>query len=168
MAFIIPFLPYILAATAVAGGAMAAKSQHDAGVATDEQNKFQARIEGDAAKGREIGRRQDLMRALASQNAAAGTAGVETSGSIGGIARTNIKQNQQDLLYDAAGVSARRSALLAAGSNARVAGNTAAIGSLFSTASSAAGAFGGAGGPGGGGLGYSRPASVNTAINATI
>lgn len=116
---------------------MAAKSQHDAGVATDQQNQFQARIDADAAKGRELTRRQDLMRALASQNAAAGAAGVETSGSIGGIMRTNIKQNQQDLLTDAAGVGARRAALAAQGANARTAGNAAAAGTILDTVSSA-------------------------------
>lgn len=137
MAFILPAIPYILAATAVAGGAMAAKSQHDAGVATDQQNQFQARVEADAAKGRAISRRQDLMRALASQNAAAGVKGVETSGSIGAIMRTDIKQNQQDLAYDAAGVSARRAALAAQGANARMAGNAAAAGTLLDTVGSA-------------------------------
>lgn len=124
--------------TLVAGG-VAAKGYHDAGVATKQQNQFQARIEGDAAKGREIQRRQDLMRALSSQNAAAGAAGVETSGSIGGIARTNIKQNQQDLLTDAAGVGARRVALLTAGDNAQRAGNLQAAGSLLDTAGKAYG-----------------------------
>lgn len=137
MAFLVAAAPYLLAATAVVGGGLAVKSQHDAGVAQDQQAKFQARTEADAAKGREITRRQDLMRALSSQNAAAGAAGVETSGSIGQIMRTNIKQNQQDLLYDAAGVGARRAAMLAGGENARLAGNAGAVGTLFDTVSSA-------------------------------
>lgn len=137
MAFIAPAIPYILAATAVAGGVMAAKSQHDAGVAVSQQNQFQSRVDADAAKGREIARRQDLMRALASQNASAGAKGVETSGSIGGIMRTDIKQNQQDLAYDAAGVSARRAALASQGANARTSGNAAAAGTLLDTVSSA-------------------------------
>lgn len=141
MAFMAAALPYILAGTAVVGGALAVKGQHDAGVATDQQNKFQARTEADAAKGREIARRQDLMRALSTQNAAAGAGGVETSGSIGGTARTDIKQNRQDLMYDAAGVGSRRSALLAAGSNARLSGNLAAAGSLFDTGYKVASAF---------------------------
>lgn len=137
MAFLAAAAPYILAATTVAAGAVAAKDYHDAGVAQDQQTKFQARTEADAAKGRELIRRNDLLRALSSQNAAAGAAGVETSGSIGGIMRTNIKQNRQDLLTDAAGVGARRAALLAGGANARSSGNLQAAGSLLSTASSA-------------------------------
>lgn len=135
MAFMAVALPYIMAATAVAGGAMAAKSQHDAGVVQQQTTQLQARSEADAAKGREIQRRQDLMRALASQNASAGASGVETSGSIGGIMRTDIKQNQQDLLYDAAGVSARRNALIASGNNARISGDAGAATSLLDTAS---------------------------------
>lgn len=159
----------VAVAATLIGGALEVKSQHDAGVAQDQQAQFQARIEGDAAKGREIDRRQELMRALSSQNAAAGVAGVETSGSIGGTMRTNIKQNQQDLLRDAAGTGARRSALLAQGRNARLSGNLAGAGSLFSTIGAAGSMLGSGGGKAsGGGLGYSRPASVNSAISATI
>lgn len=139
MAFVAayPVLTAILASTAVAtvaSGYMAAQQQRNAGIQADNQAQAQARAEGDAAKGREITRRQDLMRALSSQNAAAGAAGISTDGSFGGVVRTNIKQNQQDLLTDAAGVSARRQALLDQGSNARRAGAAQARGTLFDTA----------------------------------
>lgn len=132
----------LLAGTAAVGavgaGLISANESRNAGIAANQQAQSQARLEGDAAKGREIQRRQDLLRALASQNAAAGAAGVETSGSIGGIMRTNIKQNQQDLLTDAAGAGARRVALLAQGSNAQRSGNAQAFGTLLDTASKGA------------------------------
>lgn len=139
-------MAFVAIAAIVIGGLLKAKASHDAGVAANDQAKFQSRIEGDAAQGREIQRRQDLLRALSSQNAAAGAAGAETGGSIGGIARTNIKQNQQDLLTDAAGTGARRAALLAQGANADKAGNLAAAGSLMDTVASAASMGKGGGG----------------------
>lgn len=92
---------------------------------------MQSRIEGDAAKGQEIQRRQNLLRALSSQNAAAGAGGVETSGSVGAGIRRQITQNQNDLLSIDAGTSARQSMLASQASNARAAGNMGAAASLL-------------------------------------
>jgi len=127
-------------AAAAAGSAI---QQRNAGIARSNEMKAQARVEGDAAKGREIERRRNLIRALASQNAAAGSAGVELGGSIGGIALADIRQNQQDLLTDAAGASASERALRVGASNARRQGNLGATVSLLDSASKMFGSFGG-------------------------
>jgi hypothetical protein len=85
--------------------------------------KFQARIEGDAAKQQEIGRRRDLMRALATQNASAAAGGIETSGSFAAGVRRQINENSNDLLTVDANASARQSLLATQASNSRAAGN---------------------------------------------
>jgi hypothetical protein len=127
-------MQFALMALVAAGGVTAAIQQRNAGIIASNQYTAQVRTEGNAAKQREIERRQALMRTLATTNARAGAMGVETSGSIGGIIRKDIKENQQDLLVNAANYSARRRDLLTAASNARQQGNLAAVGSLLDTA----------------------------------
>lgn len=89
----------------------AAVETHNAGVEQSNQTKMQARQEADAAAQRENERRRNLLRSLASQNAAAGAGGVETSGSIGGIIRSDINYAQNDLTIDAANSSGQQQAL---------------------------------------------------------
>lgn len=127
-------LPLILLGASAVGGVGAAIQQRNTGIIQSNELKATARVEADAAKGREIERRRSLIRALASQNAAAGAAGVETSGSIGGIILSDIRQNEQDLLTDAAGASARQRALTVGAQNARTQGNLGAAVSLLDTA----------------------------------
>lgn len=144
MAFVVPMLAAIGGGSAVTGGvmlgttlasgAMSAISARNAGVAQSNELKYQAYTEGLAAKQREIDRRRDLMKALSSQNAATGAGGIELGGSFGGIIRRNIKDNQSDLLVDAAGVSARQQAMLLAAKNAKAQGNMQAVTSLLDTA----------------------------------
>lgn len=124
------FIPMILMAAA---GTMAAVQQRNAGIIQSNQLKAQARVETDAARGREIERRRDLMRALAAQSARAGALGVETSGSIGGIMRTDIQQGQQDLLTDSANTSAKRRALIYGANSAVQQGNIGAVATLLQT-----------------------------------
>lgn len=124
-------IPWIIAATAAAGAVGSAVMQHNAGVATKNNAIFQARIEGDAAKQQEITRRQNLLRALSSQNAAAGAGGVETSGSVGAGMRRQINQNNNDLLVVDANASSRQSMLQSQASNAVRAGNMGAAVSLL-------------------------------------
>jgi hypothetical protein len=94
----------------------------------------QARQEKDAAQQREIERRRDLMRALSAQSAQAGAAGVEISGSTQGLMLTDIKQNQQDLLTEAANTGLRIKDLRQRAANARRAGVWSAAGGLLETA----------------------------------
>lgn len=124
----------ILVGATGAAGIGAALSQRNAGIAASHEAKAQARLEGIAAKDRELDRRRDLLRALSSQNAAAGVGGVETSGSIGGIMRRNIRDASNDLLRDSANTSARVSGLNSKAKNARRQGNLAAATSLLDTA----------------------------------
>lgn len=147
MAFLAPLAPLlasigggsavaggVMLGTTLASGAMSAISARNAGIAQDQQYKYQAYTEGLAAKQREIERRRDLLRSLSSMNAQAGVGGVETGGSIGGIIMRNIRENQNDLLTNDANLSATRSALRAAGANAKQAANTQAALSLLDTA----------------------------------
>lgn len=71
------------------------------------------------------------MRALSSQNAAAGAGGIETSGSAGAGIRRQIDQNSNDLLTIDANSSARQSMLQSQASNAVRAGNLGAAVSLL-------------------------------------
>lgn len=126
-----------------ASGIFAAVQQRNAGIIQSNALKAQARVEGDAAKQREIERRQVLMRTLAAQNARAGAMGVETGGSIGGIIRKDIKDNQQDLLVNSANYAAKRQALITGAANAEYTGNMQAVGSLLDTAAQGAKMYGG-------------------------
>lgn len=98
--------------------------------------KAQARTEATAAAQKQIERRRDLLRALASQNAAAGAAGIETGGSFGGIIRRQINENSNDLLVMNAGLQTRQRTLASQASNARQSANAQAATSLLDTAGS--------------------------------
>ncbi len=139
MAFVVAALPYITAAAAVAGGVMASNQQRQAGAFQQIQLKQEAEGEADAARGREIERRRALVRSLASQNASAGSRGVQTDGSIGLIARTDINDASNDLLYDRNNSASRIRALTAQGANARRVGNARANATLLDTAKVASG-----------------------------
>lgn len=121
----------------VAAGLMSAKAASDAGKAQQYELQAQARTEATAAKGREVERRRDLIRALSSQNAAAGVGGVELGGSIGGMIRRDIRDASNDLLTEGSNLASRQAAMRARGQNAVREGNTRAIGSLLDTAGSA-------------------------------
>lgn len=117
-------------------GVYSSHEQRKAGVAQANQYKVEAKTEQVAAGQREIERRRNLIRALASQNAAAGAAGIETSGSAAAIYNSDINDAQNDLLYDTFNSKARQRALMARASNSVKAGNAAANASLLDTASS--------------------------------
>lgn len=74
------------------------------------------------------------MRALASQNAAAGGAGIETGGSFGLLARTDIRDARNDLLVERASSAQRIRSLTSQGRNARATGNARATLTLLNTA----------------------------------
>lgn len=121
------FAPFVLAAAAVGKAVQTYQAGQEAAI----EHKQQARLEQDAATQREIERRRELLRALASQNAAAGAAGVETGGSIGGIIRTDIKNNENDLLVSRMNSAAQYRARMRAASNAKKQGTIGAVTSLL-------------------------------------
>ena len=132
--FIAQYGMYILAGATAATGAYSAVASHNAGIEASNQTKMQARTDADAAAQRELERRRSLMRSLASQNAAAGAGGVETSGSIGGMIRSDIRYNQNDLSIDAANNSARQQALASQARAEKRRGDAGAVTSLLDTA----------------------------------
>lgn len=137
MAFMagIPAIIGAAASLASAGaGVYAAKMSAKAGAEQANELRVQARAEGNAAKQQEIERRRNLMRALASQSAAAGAMGIETSGSFGNLMSRDIQDNENDLLVANAGTSLRQRSLAAAASNARRTGRGNATASLLDTA----------------------------------
>lgn len=130
-------IPYLLAATTaatVAAGVYSYRQQKRAGEEEAYQIGVQKRAEGQAAKRQEIERRRNLMRALSSQSAAAGAAGISTSGSFGNQMLKDIEDNENDLLINRAGFATRQAALSSASRNARSAANANANISLFQTA----------------------------------
>lgn len=129
-------------ATTVAAGTYSAVQARNAGIAQSNELKAQSRVEGLAAKQNEIERRRDLIRALSSQNAAAGAAGVTTDGSIGAIMKRDIRDNQNDLLVSSANSSAQSSLRRSQASNSRQQGNIRAVTSLLDTGAKTYGMLG--------------------------
>ena len=124
--------PYLAAAGAVAG----AVATHQAGVAAKNEDTMKARQAGLDAGGKQIEIRQNMLRALASQNAAAGASGIGTGGSFGANVNRQITQNQNDLMALSADTSAQQSLYAQQGSNAARGGNVAAGASLLDYAGS--------------------------------
>lgn len=120
-----------VAASAVSAG-VSAYGAHEAGVARSNEAKAKARVESLDAAQKQIGMRQNMLRALASQSAHAGVGGIGTGGSFGASVNRQITQNQSDLLVNSANSSAQISLLDQAGRNAMSAGNLAAVGDIAS------------------------------------
>ena len=115
-------------------GAVGADGQHQAGVAQKNDDAMRARQAGLDAAQKQIGIRQNMLSALASQNAAAGQGGIGTGGSFGANVNRQITQNQNDLLALSADTSAQQAQYGAAGANAAATGNIKAGQSLLDTA----------------------------------
>lgn len=119
---------YIAAAGAAVSGGIAAYSAHEQGVATANADKRKARIEADSETQKQIGMRQNMLRALASQNAQAGAGG-------GSLSNANtmrqIDQAQNDIMVSKSNSSAQVSLLDQHASNAQSAGNLAAAGDVI-------------------------------------
>ena len=128
---------FALAALAIGSGVVAAGMQYRAGKAQQIQYKQEAKQEGDQAKQREIERKRNLLRALASQNAAAGASGADFSGSLANIAKVDIEEAATDLAVDSVNSARRQRALRLSGKEASVAGTGAAAGSLLDSANNA-------------------------------
>lgn len=101
----------LLAAVAIGGG-LSAMAQIRAGQAESVALKEKATQEQDSARDREIQRRRQLIRTLASQNAIAGASGVDpTAGSMQAIALRDIRDAETESIMDRS-VTGRRTALL--------------------------------------------------------
>ncbi len=121
-------------ATAAGAGASAYES-HQQGVAAANADKQKARVAQDQATQQQITTRQNMLRALAAQNARAGVGGVGVSQAD---AMRQITQSQNDLMISQANSSAETSLLDQAGSEAESAGNIGAFSDLASGAASLA------------------------------
>lgn len=138
----LPTLAIITAVTATAAAGASAYASHESGVAASNQAKMKARVASEQATQQQISQRQNLMRALASQNAAAGAGGISTGGSFGANAQRQITQNQNDLLVTGAGASAQIEAYNQQASSSSLIGNIGAAGSLMDAAGDASKGYG--------------------------
>lgn len=132
----LPTAAYIAAAATVVAGGAAAYESHEQGVATQNQDKQKARVEADKETQNQISMRQNMLRALATQDATAGVGG-------GGVSKANslrqITQAQNDLMVSKSNSSAQVSLLDQAGANAAAAGNVGALGDVAGTTAKLAG-----------------------------
>ncbi len=117
------------------GSAASAWESHEAGVAASNEDKQKARVAALNATQQQINQRQNMLRALASQNANAGVGGIGTGGGFGANVQRQITQNQSDLLVDSANGSAQVSLLDQAAGNALATGNINASTGLLKGAS---------------------------------
>lgn len=143
MAFVAPALAAIGGGSAIAGGITLATTaagiyssmqQIRAGNEAAADAKIAAKREADAARGEEIQRRRALQETLADRVAIAGASGAGTGGSIGLLARTDIRDNRNDLLTTSINSKAKQRALRTQGSNAKKTGVANAAASLLDTA----------------------------------
>jgi hypothetical protein len=120
---------------------VSAYAAHEQGVATANMDKQKARVEAISEKQKQINMRENMLKALASQNASTeGAVGTGRGTGFGANAMRQINQSQNDLMVSAANSSAQVSLLDQAGSNAKVAGNLGAVSDLASGAAKIYGA----------------------------
>ena len=121
-----------LAATALSGIG-GAYEKHAQGVAASNDAKDKARQAGLEAAQKQIGIRQNMLRALSSQNAQAGQGGIGTGGSFGANVNRQISQNQNDLLALSADTSGQQQQYGSQAAAASQGGNVGAGLSLLDT-----------------------------------
>lgn len=124
--------PYLAAAGAIAG----AVATHQAGTAQKADAAMKSRQAGLEAGQKQISIRQNMLKALATQNAAAGASGIGTGGSTGANIGRQITQNSSDLLALSADTSAEQSQYAAQGENAMTGANVKAGASLLDAGAS--------------------------------
>jgi hypothetical protein len=129
----IPTLTLIAASGAAVSAGVSAYASHEQGVAQANAYKQKARVEQEDAQQKQIAMRQNMLKALAAQNA----------GGLGqGLSRANtmrqITDAQNDLLVSKAGASAPISLLDSAASSARSAGDLGAVGDVIGGAGTVA------------------------------
>ena len=129
-------IPTVMMAVAAGGATYSAYQTHEAGVAQSNMDKQKARVAAMQATQQQIDQRQNMLKALATQNAAAGAGAIGTGGatSFGANVKRQISQQQNDLLVSRANSSAQTSLLDQAAGNAIDTGNAAAVGGLVKSA----------------------------------
>lgn len=133
-------LAIIAAATTAVGAGVAAYESHEQGVAASNADKQKARVEQLNENQKQITMRQNMLRALASQNAGTmGAVGTGGPSSFGANAMRQIQQGQNDLAASSANSSAQVSLLDQAAANARSSGDIGAVGDILGGASKIAG-----------------------------
>lgn len=125
---------FALLAVTLGSSALAAGQQYRSGKQQQIVHQQEAKQEGDQARQREIDRKRNLLRALASQRATAAASGANMEGSIENLARVDIEQAATDLETDSVNVARRGRALRSAGREAAKAGALRAGGSLLDSA----------------------------------
>lgn len=124
----------------VASAGIAAYESHVQGVQQANVAKAKARQEQISETQKQITMRQNMLRALASQNAGTlGAVGTGAATSFGANARRQISQAQNDLLVSNANKSAQVSLLNQSAANDVAAGNAGAVGDVLGGIASAAG-----------------------------
>lgn len=137
--FVVAHAGAIEAVAAVASAGAAAYESHQQGVEASNMAKSKARVEADRAAGEQITSRQNMLRALASENAGSlGAVGTSAGTGFGANARRQIGQGQNDLLMSKSNASAQISLLDQQASNATSSGNFGAFNDLASGALTAA------------------------------
>lgn len=127
----LPTMAIIGAVGTAASAGVAAYESHEQGVAVANSDKQKARVEAQNETQKQINMRQQMLRALASQNAGTlGAVGTGAGSSFGANAMRQITQSQNDLMVSQANSSAQVSLLDEAASNARSAGNIGAVGDV--------------------------------------
>ena len=127
-------MPYIVTAmeiVAAVGTAVTAYSAEKSGQAVQAEDKMKARQAGLDATAKQIQIRQNMMQALASQNARAGAQGQGTGGSFGAVVQRQIQQNQSDLLTNSTNASTQSQLFNEQGSSAAETGKLQAGASLL-------------------------------------
>lgn len=136
----LPTMAIIAAAGTAVSAGVAAYESHEQGVATANADKRKARVEQEQETQKQITMRQNMLKALASQNAGTlGAVGTGRGTSFGANAMRQITEAQNDLLVSKSNASAQVSLLDQAASNARAAGDIGAIGAVAGGASKLAG-----------------------------
>lgn len=133
------YLVLALEVTAAVGAAVTAYSGIKSGQAVQAEDKMKARQAGLDATAKQIQIRQNMMQALASQNARAGANGQGTGGSLGATVQRQITENQNDLLTNATNASTQSQLFNEEGSNAAKTGQLQAGASLLDFAGSNSG-----------------------------
>lgn len=144
-------MEYVAIASVLIAGTYTAVQQRRAGQFQEIQYKEQAQAEEDAARDREVNRRQRLVEALASQNAEGGALGALPGfGSRAAQTLEDVRRANLDSLTDRAITGRRALVLRQSGRFARSAANAQSYGTILSTVSDAASMYsGGASGAGG-------------------
>jgi len=132
---------YVAAAATVASAGVAAYSSIQQGQEQAKVAKQKATQEALTETGKQITMRQNMLRALASQNAGTlGAVGTGGATSFGANARRQINQAQNDLLVSKANQSAQVSLLDQSAKEDVAAGNLGAIGDVAGGVAKLAGA----------------------------